>query len=358
MADQLDEIVKVVITRQTSAPAMASFSEHLVVDMFNPAGITPVFDAAHRIHNFGSAGEILEAGFTSTSYIYRVASKQFAQSPHIGKIYVGCKLSTDADWTAALTAIINQNNEWYALSVSARAMAEQQVCAEWAQANEKLLILASGDSNIPGEATGDIADWAKTNNLDRVAVFYHPDCALTDGALSTADPIPEAAYFGKMLTKHPGSATWALKGLQSVPTYNLTAAQRQTALAKNATIYTNVAGLPVTSDGRVASGEYIDVIHGLDWLKARIQNRVFTPLSQQDKVPFTDAGIQTIVSELRAALNEGVTYQILKSYDITAPTEAEVPANDKSARMLPDVKFTAPLAGAIHRVAIEGTITL
>jgi hypothetical protein len=358
MADQLDEIVKVVITRQTSAPAMASFSEHLVVDMFDPAGITPVFDTTHRVHVFGSASEVLAAGFASTSFIYRAASKQFAQSPHIGKIYVGMKLSTDADWTAALTTIINENNEWYALSVSARVMASQQECAEWAQANEKLLILASGDSNIPGATTGDIADWANTNNLDRVAVFYHPDCALTEGILSTADPIPEAAYFGKMLTKHPGSATWAMKGLQSVPTYNLTAAQRQTALEKNATIYTSVAGTPITSDGRVASGEYIDVIQGLDWLKARIQNMVFTPLVQQDKVPFTDSGIQTIVGQLRAALDEGVKYQILKSYDISAPTESEVPANDKSERMLPDVKFTAPLAGAIHRTAIDGTITL
>ena len=32
MADQIDNIVNVTITRQTSVPSMASFSEHLVVD--------------------------------------------------------------------------------------------------------------------------------------------------------------------------------------------------------------------------------------------------------------------------------------------------------------------------------------
>ena len=36
------------------------------------------------------------------------------------------------------------------------------------------------------------------------------------------------------------------------------------------------------------------MIHGLDWLKARIQNLVYTPIAQQDKVPYTDAGIGVI----------------------------------------------------------------
>jgi hypothetical protein len=220
MADAIDRIVHVTITRQTRVPSMKSFSEHLVVDMFNPEGITPVFDAAHRVRIFGSSDEILAAGFAETSYVYRAARAQFSQSPHIGKIYVGIKLSTDASWTAALTAIRNQNNDWYALSVSARQMAAQQECALWAQSAEKLLILASGDAAIVNEETGDIADWAHTQNLDRVAVFYHPDCAAPEEGLAEADPIPEAAYFGKLLTKQPGSATWADKQLRRYPPTN------------------------------------------------------------------------------------------------------------------------------------------
>jgi hypothetical protein len=108
MADLLDKIVKVVITRQTTVPSMKSFSGHCIVDMFDPAGITPVFDADHRVRIFGGPDEILEAGFPSTSYIYRAAVKQHSQSPHIGDIYVGIKLATDASWTDALAAIKNQ----------------------------------------------------------------------------------------------------------------------------------------------------------------------------------------------------------------------------------------------------------
>jgi hypothetical protein len=354
MADELDEIVKVTITRQTSVPSMASFSERFIIDMFDPEGITPVFDAGHRVHLFGSPTEILEAGFSSASWVYRNVAKQFSQSPHIGKIYVGLKLETDPSWTDALTACLNQNDEWYAVEAHAVTMTEQQAVAEWVQANEKLGGIATKDPDVVNEDTGDIADWLKTNNIDRVFCFYHPDVN-TD-----ADPFPVSAIFGKLLSKHPGSATWALKGLNAVPTCRLTAGQRKKADNKNCMIYTSVAGMPITRWGQVGSGEYIDVIHGLDWLKARIQNLVFTPLVQMDKVPFEDDGIITLVNQLRVGLDEGVTYKILKAgaYSIDAPTADEGPDSAKAERKLPDVHFRAPLSGAIHKTEIDGIITL
>jgi hypothetical protein len=270
-------------------------------------------------------------------------------------------IPADPNWTAALTKIKEQNNDWYAISVSARQMANQQECAQWIQANEKLGGLCSGDNTISDEETGDIAAWAKLNNLDRVFVFFHPDAKLADAevdVLSAADPIPEAAYFGKMLTKHPGSATWKFKELQNVPTYELTQGQVSKVESKNATWYMTTADVPMTAEGKTAAGEYIDVIHGLDWLKARIHNLVFTPMVQQDKIPYTDEGVQIIVSALRAALEDGKKYQILASYDISYPAVADIAANWKAERTLPDINFTGALAGAIHKTIINGTITL
>jgi hypothetical protein len=472
MADQLENIVKVTIARQTRVPSMKSFSEHLIVDMFNPVGITPIFDPAHRVRQFGSLDEIAGAGFPVDGYVYRAAAKQFSQSPHIGKIYVGLKMPggvydvgatlvgdwvpgnvlhitaggqtlddiafndnpnpdkmadaivktfnenfantvaiktsatqlrffgalaqsevtvtggatqptikwrdnvtnntnpgpndyesypADATWTDALNKIKAANNDWYAISVSSRLMINQQEIAQWIQANEKLGILTSGDPTITEEETGDLAAWAKLNNLDRVAVFFHPDAKLEDSrydVLNPLDPIPEAAYFGKMLTKHPGSATWKFKELQSVPTYELEQYQVTNIENKNATWYMTTADKPMTSDGKTAGGEYIDVIHGLDWLKALIQNYVFTPMGQQDKIPFTDDGAQIIVSQLRKALVEGVTWSVLASSEISCPAVADVALLMKGERTLPDVHFGGVLAGAIHRTIINGTITL
>jgi hypothetical protein len=270
-------------------------------------------------------------------------------------------IQPDASWTDALTKMKEQNNDWYAISVSARMMENQQTCAQWIQANKKLGCLCNGDSTIADEETGDIAAWAKLNNLDRVIMFFHPDAKITASASDTiapTDPVPEAAYFGKMLTKKPGSATWKFKELQNVPTYELTQGQVKNIEDKNGTWYMTTADVPMTSNGQVASGEYIDVIHGLDWLEARIQNLVFTSLINVDKVPFTDEGVQMVVSPLKAALEEGKKNGILASYEVTYPAVAEVSVTDKGKRFLPDVTFTGVLAGAIHSTKINGVVTL
>jgi hypothetical protein len=459
MADQLDKIVQVTIERQTRVPSMKSFGEHLVAAEFSPVGINPVFDPDHRVRVFGSLDEIAAAGFPLDGFVYRAAEKQYAQSNHIGNLYVGWKIpgnvnintgilsadlgagqsitwtvnavsmppiafntegssekclkrmvtelneefgslftakmvdahtitlyggaatisatvsgdtpptitftsvviQPDASWTDALTKMKEQNNDWYAVSVSARQMENQQQCAQWIQANEKLGGLCSGDSTISDEETGDIAEWAKLNNLDRVFVFFHPDAKLADAevdALAPADPVPEAAYFGKMLAKDAGSATWKFKELQSVPTYELTQGQVSNVENKNATWYMTTADVPMTSNGQVASGEYIDVIHGLDWLKARIQNLVFTALIHVDKVPFTDEGVQMVVSPLKTALEEAKKNKILASYEINFPAVADVSITDKGRRFLPDVDFTGVLDGAIHSTKIHGVVTL
>jgi hypothetical protein len=459
MADQLDKIVQVTIERNTRVPSMKSFSDHLVAAEFSPVGITPAFDPEHRVRVFGSMDEIAAAGFPLDGFVYRAAEKQYAQSSHIGNLYVGWKIPSglnittgilsaalttgqaiewtvngtqmteiafdtegssekcidrmaaelndefgalfttkkvdaktitlygaaatitvtvsggtpptmafttkaippDANWTAALTKMKEQNNDWYAVSVSARQMENQQQCAQWIQANEKLGGLCSGDSTITDEETGDIAAWAKLNNLDHVFVLFHPDAKLADAAvdaLSPIDPIPEAAYFGKMLTKQPGAATWKFWELQSVPTYELTQGQVSNVEAKNATWYMTTADVPMTSNGQVASGEYIDVIHGLDWLKARIQNLVFTALNNVDKVPYTDEGVQMVVSPLKSALEEAKKNGILASYEITFPAVADVSVTDKGRRFLPDIGFTGVLAGAVHSTKIHGVVTL
>ena len=196
------------------------------------------------------------------------------------------------------------------------------------------------------------------NNLDRVVPFYHPDCALVNSLLNPNDPIPDVAYFAKMLTKHPGSPTWKFKDMQAVPTFELDSGQYQRAMNKNATIYCSVADLPMTFEGKVAAGEYIDVMHGCDWLESLIQTLIFTKLKQEDKVSFTNSGIALVVGELQKALDRGVKCKLLAGYDIGYPDAADVSPLEKGKRLLPDITFEGPLDGAIHAVQIKGVVKL
>lgn len=398
MGNQIDKIVKVVITRQTTVPSMASFNDVLIVGEFTVSG----FDADHRVEKYSSLSAMQTAGFSTTSYAYRACQAVFAQSPHIDSVYVGWK-NVSETWTDALNAIKTQNNKWYGLCVETRRMADQQLVASWVQSNKKLCILASGDSTIINATTGDIGAYVKAQSYDRTAVFYHPDCddtiitnytvysndgltfytdpemtieatipsgvtptfvsgteytySVTTYGLNDNDPIPEACLFGKMFTKRPGSATWALKTFQGMSAYDLTDSQVEKAHDKNVNTYMYASDVAVTQDGKTG-GEFIDVIHGCDWLEAYIQNQVFANMISVDKVPFTDIGIQMIVDPLKSALNVGVDYELITEYDVTHPRASEVSKTDKGKRHLPDVRFTAPLAGAIQSTQIDGVVTL
>ena len=358
MADLIEKIVEVIINRQTKVPSMKSFSELLFVDTFDPAGTT---FATKRVLVIGDPEELIKAGLTTTSVAYKAALKHFSQKPHIGKLYVGCKYPTDTSWTNAMSAIKKANNNFYAVATSARTMDEQQEIAEWIEANKKLYSIASGDDLIIEETTGNIASWLKLFNMDRSFVFYHPACAPTEtGKLKISDDVfPDVAICASCLTWNPGSATWVFKDMAAVPTYEVDNSQFETAKANNAMLYCSVSDVPTTFFGTVGSGEYIDVIHGCDWLEARIQNKVFTDLKKSKKVPFNDTGIEIIKGALKSALQEGIDVaELIDSYEITAPEKKDVPEDQRAKRDLSGVAFTAPLSGAIHTARIRGTITL
>ena len=87
-------------------------------------------------------------------------------------------------------------------------------------------------------------------------------------------------------------------------------------------------------------------------------------------MPYTDSGIQVIGQGLSEALSlaqrrgfiaedepnaDGTN--LVPGFEIELPRSAQISVADKSARVLNDVKFRARVAGAIHRVVIEGSLT-
>lgn len=358
----IDNIVYVTITRATAAPSEVSYNGILIASEFLKASITPAFN--ERVREYTSLADIVTEGFATSSPTYLAAKALFAQSPNPGKIYVGRKL-TGVDgtetWTAALTAMALETSDWYGLTVGTKTLADLQEVATWTEANKKLFFVSDDDPNIIG-GVGDIAEYCDTNNLIRTAVFYHPDADL-----SATDPFFEMCVAAKGFTYPPGSINWALylNNLAGVSAYPLTSAERSTAIGKNCNIYESIAGIDIVYKGTVGSGEYIDIIHGTDWLETRIQSRVFGALTLNPKIPYTDAGIQCIVSEVQGALQEAVNAGLIieaadpdRGYSVSAPRAADVSLSDRAARTLSDVTFIAFYQGAISKVEISGTISV
>ena len=260
-----------------------------------------------------------------------------------------------------LVAILAQDPVWYGLVMTERTKQVQLDAAAWVEANDKLFITATDEAGVlvPGTTT-DLLSVLKNTRYFRTAALYHTNAATE---------YPDAAWAARVFTIQPGAETWALKGLSSVTPSPLTATQKQTIVNKGGNTFefyqTQIA---LTNPGKVSAGEWIDVIRFRDWLKDVIQTNMVMMMINRDKVPYTDAGIQLCVNNLRKSLQEGVNVggiapdeldangNTVPSFIITFPRSVEVAPNIKATRVL-SLGFTARLAGAIHMVNISGALS-
>lgn len=430
----IEEIVNVIITRQTTAISRAGFGTILILD--------PHVNWVERTRTYSAASQLLDDGFDSTDPAYIAALAAFSQTPSpinlkvgrrqvdsvgvtidtvvdstdyvitingtdftfnsgvaatnitiatglVGVINGGAEPVTavdgldgtfalDADvsgvvFSAVITganfsidrpivatdtvandlaAVQSADSDWYALVLTSHVSADVQAAAAWVEAETKLFITSSSDAEILNAgSTTDIAYILNAAAYERTAVLYS----------ATDTTFPEAAWLGKQLPTDPGSTTWMFKTLSGVTFDALTDTQSLAARAKEANTYESIAGVNMTQEGTVASGEYIDIIRGVDWLQARIRENVFARFVNLPKIPYTDAGIAIIEGEINSALTDGVANGFLAEdpqYTITVPLAANVSSVDKAARLLPDVEFLAYLAGAIHKTTIQGVVSL
>lgn len=267
---------------------------------------------------------------------------------------IGVPAGTIEDHDTALAAIVLEDNDWYAICAVDRTAAQVQKVMDWVESNVKIFLTASADANIINQTaavdTTSIAYYCASNSYVRSAVMYN--------ALA-ATAYPDAGWLGKCLPKDAGSITWAFKTIAGATVDTLTATQRINAMAKHANVYETVGGVAITQMGTTGGNEFIDITHGIDWLRATMQEDIYSRLVNQDKIPYTDKGIASIEALVRKALESGIDRNFIATIDsISSPKAADVSAVDKAARTLPDVEFTATLAGAIHQITVTGVVSV
>ena len=225
--------------------------------------------------------------------------------------------------------------------------------AAYIESQAKIYVAVSGDDDIlDALATTDLASDLASSNYARTALYYHPK----------PHEYPNGGHLGVELPKDPGSYTMKFKTLRGVETVTMTNTEKTVAASKRANTYTATSGISIVEEGVVsAAGEFIDITRFVDWLRARMQERIFARLINLDKLPFTDDGIGVIESEVRGQLNDGIDVGGLAANPepiVVVPKAAEVSFIDKAARRLTGVTFEATLAGAIHELVIQGVVTV
>lgn len=249
-------------------------------------------------------------------------------------------------WVDALDAVTQANNTWYALIAETHVQADVQALAAAIQTRRKIYGTSTQDAAVPTTATTDIASFLDAGNYGRTFVVYLP----------TADTeYPEAAWIGSQLAYTPGSNTWNFKRGALVTVSNITDTQRVNLRAKNANMYTEVAGVDIFQDGVMGDGLFIDEQIVVDWTYARLQEQIFFRLINTLKIPYTDAGFLMIENEIRSVLSQGEANGAFdRGWTVTTPSVASIPQNLRAQRTAGTFMFRARLAGAVHKVIIEG----
>lgn len=337
----MSRYVDVVITRETKPVSEKGFGLPLLL----ATSKTQVYSV------FTDPAEVA-AAFGESSKEYKLANRMFGQTPRIAELACyGIEYESGVDEVSALTTALNDlinngNNEFYYIVCPEHGDEEIKALAEWVSGQEKIYGATTSSIELAEEVTG---------MYDRLFLSVHDDDTTyhAEGLIGMCAP------------KTIGSFTWTFKQVTGVPAARLTGAEINNVLKYNASCQINEAGVLMNAKGVMTSGEYIDNIQATDWLKARITENVFRLLAMKDKVPYTNEGIALVVAELERVLKQAFRQGIIATDDagnpdfkITYPLRSEILKNTIAQRILPDVKFTAVVAGAVEKVQINGVLTL
>lgn len=278
--------------------------------------------------------------------------------------------------TAALSASRAFNKAWYGFDLTSTTAQDVKDAMAFAEANALLFFYSTPDANAKSSvATTDLGYFAKSHTYDRTAVFFddvNSDHYLSGSAMSQLFAIdydqPDSFETLKFKTA-PGYATVTLTEAERLA---LIGDLSQGLIGKNYNIYADY-GVPMFTEGTVASGRFIDEIIGLDWQKAQINNALFNTLyTAGKKIPQTDGGATRLTDAVRLALKKGKTAGLLApgfwtgpnigsvktgdyipdGYLVFAQPVAQQSAGDRALRKSVPITAIALLAGAVHSTAV------
>ena len=263
--------------------------------------------------------------------------------------------TTDPGIATDLAAMEAEDAEWYGLLLDSESEPEILAAAAWAEARKILFIASSVDTEQKdsGVAT-DVGSDLQTAGYARTGLLFSESNQQYGGA----------RWMGKMFPKDPGSATWAYKSLAGFNTTVLNAAEEGALDGKSINHYQSIRGVSITQKGYSSSGEFLDITRGVDWFRARLQERMYNLLVNNEKLPFTNQTGDLLRAEIQAQLVEGQNAGVIAPdtedfpWVIDVKDVADISQVDRAGRLWPDTEFSAFLAGAVHTLQIAGTLSV
>lgn len=319
------------------------------------ATVSEIVTGLIALINADSAVKCVASGSTTLILTGKNAGGGFTTTVNANQVLV----HTTANHSIAddIAASQIQNNSWYGLTICSQVAADIEQVAAYIETQLKVFGADSNDADILTSSTADVASVLKGDSYKRTFILYSG--TPNDGAA--------AAWLGGQLPQVPGSNNWKFVTLTGITADTFTDNQRIICIGtegqggKNCNIYETIGGVPITEEGFMAGGQFIDLTVGIDWLVSTIQTNVFTALVNSRKIPYTNLGIAVIENAIRQSILQGIQNGLIDGnspFTVTAPDVLSIPVSARQNRILPGVAFTCRLAGALNFVEIQGVVTV
>ncbi|RUL56464.1 DUF3383 family protein [Lysinibacillus antri] len=290
--------------------------------------------------------EGVEVDFPQTTDAYKAAKVAFKQGDtSTGKVAIATyNLSAATPITAAETLEKYYDEDWYFVSLATGAVSDYIAISD---------VVEGEGVKIAGHTVDSIEDLTtiSAKKYDRTFVMMH----------DKLEQYPHLALIGGHGSKLVGSITYKFKKLIGVDPAPYDATTLLAIHDLNGFAYVSKGGQYQTSEGTLLSGEYIDVIHGKDWVKVNMEQAISTLFVNNDKISYDDVGIPQIESEARTILEIAGQQGIIAKneaeqpfYTLTALRRTQTNAADRVERNYKGLSFSLELAGAIHSAEVKG----
>jgi len=262
-------------------------------------------------------------------------------------------VTSDPGIATDLTAIQAADNAWYGLLLDSNSPAEITAAAAWAEANGPVLFIYNSTDTECGDPS------STTDILYTEKQLAH---ARSAGIFSYAQLLSyrAAAWMGQLFPTDAGSENWAMKTLVGQAPDVLTTNQQHAIENKNASIYVTLAGQPLTLFGRQPGGEWIDITRGIDSFTADLQEDFIALEANNQKIPFTDAGIDMFRAVILSNLKKYTDRNFLTNtppQTVSMPLASSFTSAQRATRDLTGCSFSSYLAGAINSIVLTGALT-
>ncbi len=328
----------------------------VTIDISKPSSLTGLGTPLILVKKDGASSykefddlEDIKTAISEESDGYKIAKQIFNQGDSRPAKVAIATYSPSAETPITPVSVLEKYfyNDWYFVMLDTGAVTDYKEISDIVE--EKELKIAT---HVVDSATD--LETLKVGKYDRTFVIQH----------NKISEFLHAALIGQVGSKPVGSVTWKFKTLKFATPQDITPVQLEEIHRNGGIAYVTKAGIDQTSEGKVISGEYIDVMHGKDWVKINIEQQVQRLFATNSKIAYSDAGIAQIEDAVRTVLEVAGQNGIIATdeanqylYTIKTKKRAEVSASDRATRKYDGLSFSFELEGAIHEAKIKGEIS-